>query len=205
MILLRNRITGAEVVGEIASPIDASDVECYVTQWKPISDRKIEELKAAGNYTREGVAEHNVEDAHWEWSEKVRDRAGQLQWNSYALRCEGRTQGLMFVNMVHRCRLESQKNMHMVYIDLLATAPWNRRRLSPAPLYRGVGDTLMLEAILLSSEQEFGGRIGLHALPNAVDFYQNQWGMVCMGTDPNYHELPYFELTTEQAAEILRS
>jgi hypothetical protein len=205
VITLLNRISGQEELAEIASPIAMSDMDCYVGKWMPVFEGKIAELKSTSQFTREGAARHNVEDSHWQWPAKVKDRTGQLQWNSYALRCAGSTQGLMFVDMLRRCRLESQRNLHMVYIDLLATAPWNRQRLTPQPVYRGVGEALMLEAILQSSEEGFGGRIGLHALPGAESFYRDEWGMESLGVDPNYSDLHYFEMTTQQASELLSS
>lgn len=203
MAFLLNRITGQPELAEILTPIGAVDLACYESDWKPVLDGKIDELKRAGQHTREQVAKHNVEDAHWEWPAKSKDRSGQLQWNSFAIRCNGSTQGLMFVNLVYTCRLDSQLNKHMVYVDLLSTAPWNRPRLSPQPLYRGVGGALISEAIRLSEAEEWGGRIGLHALPGAEQFYRDDWKMVSLGPDPNYSNLHYFEMTTERATEFL--
>lgn len=203
MIILQNRLTGQEEPAEVICPIDAFDVACFTNEWRPVLDAKITELKLAGQYTLAGVGENNVEDAHWLWAEKVRDRAGLLQWVSYALRCGGRTQGLMFLDMLKRCRLPSQHDLHLVYIDLVATAPWNRPGLTPEPLYRGVGGALITEAILHSRDEGFGGRIGLHSLPKAEKYYLEQLRMEPLGPDPNYYGLTYFEMTTERATEFL--
>lgn len=202
-MFLRNRHTGEEEAASIASPIAQGDIDCYAAEWKPVLDSKVEELKRLGQYTKDGVALHNVEDAHWEWPRKVLERAKELRWNSFAVRCAEKTQGMMFVDMVHRCRLAAQSGAHMVYIDLVSTAPWNRPRLSPRPVYRGVGEVLMTEAILLSRDEGFDGRIGLHALPGASDFYRVQWGMEALGADASYDELHYFELTSERAVAFL--
>ncbi|MCX4141119.1 GNAT family N-acetyltransferase [Paraburkholderia sp. SEWSISQ10-3 4] len=204
MVILQNRLTGKEELAQVVTPIEQFDVNCYLADWKPVLDAEIDNLKRTGQYTRQGVARRNVEDAHWLWAEKVQDRARQLQWNSHALRCGGKTQGLMFVDMLRLCRLPSQQNMHMVYIDLVSTAPWNRPGLTAHPVYRGVGNVLVTEAILHSVDEGFGGRIGLHALPRAESFYRDQWKMVCLGPDPQYSSLPYYELTTERATEFLR-
>jgi len=203
MIFLQNRITGQEEPLQLVTPIQQMDTDCYVADWRPLLDAKINELKCTGLYTRAGVAQHNVEDAHWLWPEKVKQRAGQLQWESYAVRCDGQTQGLMYLDMLRRCRLPSQQNLHMVYIDLLSTAPWNRPGFTPHPKYRGVGGVLMTEAIIHSEAEGFGGRVGLHSLPNAEDFYRTQWKLESLGPDPNYHNLIYFEMTTERAIEFL--
>ena len=203
MTFLQNRLTGQEEPVQLITPIQKMDADCYVADWRPILEAKIDELKRTGLYTREGVAQHNVEDAHWLWHEKVHKRTGQLQWESYAVRCDGRTQGLMYLDMLRRCRLPSQHNLHMIYIDLLATAPWNRPGLAPHPKYRGVGGVLMTEAILHSVAEDFGGRIGLHSLPQAEEYYRMQWRMESLGPDANYHGLTYFEMTTERATEFL--
>ncbi|VTR96316.1 Uncharacterized protein OS=Methylomonas sp. FJG1 GN=JT25_10440 PE=4 SV=1 [Gemmata massiliana] len=36
------------------------------------------------------------------------------------------------------------------------------------------------------------GRVGLHSLPQAEDFY-NRCGMTRIGPDPHYYDLVYFE------------
>jgi hypothetical protein len=202
-VQLLNCITGLYEPAEIGSPITLSDIDCYRSDWYPLLNERVQMLINTDEYTREGVLRHNVEDAHWEWPEKFAARAGQLQWNSFALRCGGRTQGLMFVNLIRLCRLPSQENKHMVYVDLVATAPWNRKRLSENPVYKGVGITLVTEAILLSQSEDFGGRVGLHTLPGADEFYRTQFGMESLGADPTYSDLHYLELTTEKAQQFL--
>ena len=203
MTFLQNRLTGLVEPAQVITPIQQPDVDCFIADWRPILDARIDELKRTGLYTLAGVSQHNVEDAHWTWPEKVKQRTGQLQWESFALRCDGRTQGVLYIDMLRRCRLPSQQNLHMVYIDLLATAPWNRRGLTPHPQYRGVGEVLMTEAIFHSNDEGFGGRIGLHSLPTAEKFYRTQWGMESLGPDPDYYGLTYFELTTERATEFM--
>jgi hypothetical protein len=199
---LLNRTTGEYEPVEIASPIDQEDIDRYQTQWLPIINRRIEELRRAGPLTRELLLDRNVEDFHWQWAEKCRERTA-LEWNSFAVRCAGNTQGLMSVNLLRHCRIREQINQHLVYIDLLSTAPWNRPRLSPQPLYRGTGLVLVTEAILLSREEGFDGRIGLHGLPGATQFYEGQCGMQNLGLDAAYHNLPYLEMTTEQARRLV--
>ncbi len=164
---------------------------------------KVDELKGSHQYNRQTVGDWNLEDVHWQWSRKCQDRIGKLEWASYAVRCGGMTQGLMFVNLVRRCRLASQLNQHLVYIDLVSTAPWNRPRLEPKPIYGGVGTLLITEAILHSQDEGFDGRVGLHSLPGAEKLYQNKFGLDCLGPDPAYDGLPYFELTAQRAAELL--
>ena len=51
---------------------------------------------------------------------------------------------------------------------------------------------------------EFHGRIGLHSLPQANDFYANTCGMTDLGADRDYNGgLRYFEMTPEQAQAFI--
>lgn len=205
MIILQNRISGQEEEAEIVSPIAQQDIDCYVSAWRPVLSAKIDELTRTGQNTIEQRRTFNVEDAHWQWPKKAADRAKVLQWNSCAVRCGSKTQGLMFIDLLQRCRHPSQANDGLVYVDLLATAPWNRPRLVADPLYRGVGLVLITEAILLSQDEGFKGRIGLHALPGSEDWYRDNLKMVPLGPDPKYCGLIYFEMTEDHALEFLSS
>ena len=202
---LLNRHTGGYEDVDLITPIQQQDIQCFQNDWLPPINHKIAELKANGTYTLDALKQANILDAHWDWPTKFGARAGALEWNSFALRAAGRTQALMFVNLVHRGRLPSQINQHLVYVDLLATAPWNRKGFSTTPLYRGAGEILMTEAILLSRDEGFEGRIGLHSLPGAEDFYADTWLMESLGLDPAYQNLEYFELTQQKASNLLDS
>lgn len=203
MPILINRHSGLEEQAVVVSPIEQQDIDCYETQWRPILEAKVSALRAQGALTAQILADHNVEDAHWGWPQKFAARSGQLQWNSYAVRCAGQTQGLMYLNVLKRCRLPSQLNEHMIYVDLLATAPWNRHVLTANPLFRGTGLILLTEAIQQSRVDGFDGRIALHALPGAADFYEKRVGMRSMGADHAYDGLLYFEMTGADANAFL--
>lgn len=43
------------------------------------------------------------------------------------------------------------------------------------PRLRGVGTALVTAAVALSEDEGFKGRIGLHSLPQAEDFYRRRW------------------------------
>lgn len=199
---LFNRLSGLYDAAELASPMEQRDVSDYEAHWLPPIHARVAELRAKGALTPEALGDANVEDCGWRWLEKHRERT-ELRWRSYALRCGEHTQGLMFVDLLRRCRLAPSVDSHLVYVDLLATAPWNRPRLSEHPLYRGVGLVLMAEAVNLSFEEGFDGRVGLHALPKANAFYLDACLMQNMGPDPTYENLNYYELTAARAIEFL--
>lgn len=202
---LWNRHTQLYEQADLVERIEETDVACYQRDWLPPLRDKIDELKTSGRYNRQAINESNVEDFHWQWPEKCQARIGKLEWVSFALRCGGSTQGLMFVNLLRRARLPSQLNQHLVYVDLVSTAPWNRPRLSPSPLYGGVGTVLITEAILFSQREGFEGRVGLHSLPGAEPLYRDKFNMDSLGPDTAYDGLSYFELTPQRAAQLLAS
>ena len=62
------------------------------------------------------------------------------------------------------------------------------------PKFRGCGYVLITEAIRLSRQRGYNGRIGLHSLPQAEDFYRRKCGMTDLGEDTNYEGLHYLEM-----------
>ena len=138
------------------------------------------------------------EHAHWNWARK----ATALR---YAMnRCVGLTyrrqlQGLMMVSLGARnARLPSQFGRPLVYIKYLEVAPWN---LGDKPRFSRVGRALLRTAVELSFAEGFGGRVGLHSLPQSEGFYVSQ-SLEALGIDPSEENLRYFELTEEMAIRI---
>lgn len=80
----------------------------------------------------------------------------------------------------------------LVYVEALASAPWNRSNLQQPPTLRGVGSVLLNFARRRSLDLGYGGRIGLHALPGAEAFYTLK-NMTDYGSDPDKENLVYFE------------
>lgn len=98
----------------------------------------------------------------------------------------------------------------VVYVDFVEAAPWNRREppdrnqhTIQSPRFTGVGTLLIAEAIRASMGRGANGRIGLHSLPAAEDFYASRCKMTRLGSDPNYHGLAYFEYPEGVAAPWL--
>ncbi|MEH1889559.1 MAG: hypothetical protein V7K92_08885 [Nostoc sp.] len=78
--------------------------------------------------------------------------------------------------------LESTKNL--VYLDYLTIALWNRRSIENPPIYKGGGSSLLKLAIERSFDLDYKGRICLHSLPGAENFYR-KFEMVNLGYDSN--------------------
>jgi len=149
--------------------------------------------------------QHWPQSSHWNWRKKVEPLQGMLANPCFSIICGKITQGMMIVDAARkRCRIDSQKGKHLVYVEYIENAPWNRSELFERPHYRGVGSVLIAASIELSENLEFHGRIGLHSLPQATNFYASTCGMTDLGADPDYDNLQYFEMTPEQARSFIK-
>ena len=181
------------------SPIVENHVSDFETLWVPVFNARLAEAKTQADATAA-----NAQDRHWRWRKKTQQRQGRLDWKSFAIECDNNTQGLMFACTSAFAREPSQKNQHIIYIDLLATAPWNRHGMTDQPKYKGVGRLLLLAAIDLSVSEGFVGRIGLHSLPQSDPWYRDICGMTDLGIDQTYPPgLRYFEMTQSQVETFL--
>jgi hypothetical protein len=196
---LRNRRSGAVEDAELFTPIDAAHIADFDQYWKPAFYAGLRALPPGSQ-----PSQANLEDWHWDWHKKSEVFGGRLDYQGFALICGGRTQGLMLCSLVRMAREPSQRNQHLVYIEFVHTAPWNRVGATPDPLYKGVGGILVAAAVSLSLEQEFKGRIGLHSLPHSEAWYRGYCGMTDLGIDEDYQQLRYFEMTAEQATKFVR-
>src|SRR5689334_12786602 len=97
---------------------------------------------------------------------------------------------MLIETQLHGSRLTPGKRL--VYVDGIASAPWNREAIQSPPKYKGVGTALLSFARKRSLELGYEGRVGLHSLPGVEKFYDRQ-GMIDLGEDEDYDELVYFE------------
>jgi hypothetical protein len=187
-------LSGAWETASIFQGLDAKNYADFEQVWKPALVKR-----AAGFADWEKKAKGNVQDSHWDWTGKAK---AEGRFDSFAIECDDMTQGLMLVDRrPHRTRL--QKNYaELCYVEMIASAPWNRIRFSDKPRYKGAGVILMNTAISLSIELELQGKIGLHSLEEAKDWYP-RLGFTDCGFDEN-KRMQYFELT-EAAAKALIS
>ncbi len=180
----------------------ASGANCPAEFWDSIQERhlldlegawseSLRQLRAKSNYVRQ-------ESSHWNWRVKVNSIRGQLGNKSFAIECNNHTQGVMIVSLLSSCRLPAVKGKPLVYVDYLETAPWNRPSLGVVR-FRGAGTVMVSAAIQLSRKEGFGGRIGLHSLPQSEEWYAKR-GMTNLGPDKRYQNLSYFEMSESQAS-----
>lgn len=191
--------SGEAVAAELWDAITERQLADWEAEWVP------ELLKAVQRLHRAGVERRFwPQSRRWNWRQKAELLQGLIAHPGFSVVCGGMTQGMMIVDTTtRRCRIDSQKGQHLVYVEFVENAPWNRPELVSPPHYRGVGSILVRAAIALSQEEEFKGRIGLHSLPQANDFYANTCGMTDLSVDPEYEGLRYFEMTPEQAEAFI--
>jgi len=134
-------------------------------------------------------------DKAWNWAYKLRLATDEAGFEACVVEVDGLAQGVILIETQwHRSQLNGRisARLPLVYVEYLATAPWNRRGIEDPPFFTGIGGTLMAFARNRSAELGFDGRVGLHALPEAEAFYRRQ-GMPNYGPDPDKDGLVYFE------------
>lgn len=183
-VLLRNRASGQDDPAQLFRELDDKNIEDFDRLWRPMLQSK------------------GTSDSHWKWAEKARAAARLTQYETFAVECGGKTQGLIFVNLMKYARIAEQHGRELVYVELIATAPWNRPRLVAMPEYKGIGRVLIATAISLSADLGFRGRIGLHSLPDSESWYRDVAGFTDLGVE-EAKKMRYFEMTEAQVAAFL--
>jgi hypothetical protein len=167
------RVSDNQIVSATLTTLAQKHLDDFETYWKP----------------RLQVSKE--EDRYWDWEKKNRIAASSINYEKYAIECEQITQGLMIIEIDwHRSQVDPGKSI--VYVEFLATAPWNRPSIQKPPQFRGVGKILLEFARSRSVALGYAGRVALHALPNAEPFYDKQ-NMMNFGSDPDKEDLIYFE------------
>ncbi len=142
---------------------------------------------------------------HWDWGRKSSDLKllGTYGWG---IEREGCWEAVLLVERSsHFADLDGDRGKPLVYIDYFETAPWNWNydELEQHGQYRGLGQILFQTAVQHSNDEGFHGRVGLHALPQAENFYEQACGMTRFAKDPDKQGLVYFELSRAAAARRL--
>jgi hypothetical protein len=211
-IELQNLMTGQYVPASLCEGISEEHLEGVEKKWMPalreIATEISRECKAAdgafdSHLYLEKLGSMDLQDAHWDWRQKIEVWEGNSAIRHFAIECDSIPQALMSVDLIQRSRLEETHGQHIVYVDYLSVAPWNRPNFTEDRLFRGIGTSLIMTAISLSIDEGFNGRIGLHSLPQAERFYRDNCGMIDCGQDPAKSDLVYFEMTAVKAQEFL--
>ena len=182
---------GSLVAASLVRGLNEQHIELWRAHWFPAREAALSKQAASG----QKLPEH----AHWDWERKLRKVTGLLGFAGYAIECDGIPQGLMLLDLNQTAKVSKQKGKPLVYVQYVEVAPWNSELLVKPIRYRGVGSLLIRAAIERSIDEEFHGRVGLVALPQAEGFYRNTIGMTDLGPQLEAQGLRYFELTEAQA------
>ena len=196
-IYLADGATEEPVEAELRDAIEEAQLVDWQTRWQPAL---IEILQALA---RDGVPMARWPQSwHWDWRQKRSRVEGLLAFAGFSVIAQGVTQGLAQIDLTRSARAPAHAGRSLAYVDYLETAPWNGPDLGRTPRLKGVGTALLLAAAALSVEEGFKGRIGLHSLPQADDFY-TRMGLIDLGSDPRQQGLRYFEMTEDRARAFL--
>ena len=197
-VVLRHEASDAFVDAELLERVDAAFAKRAEDAWRTyVATAKAEALAAGRTFP-------TLEHTHWEWERKVSITQRLLPYPTLGIECDGQVQGLMLLETDgHFARLPAQTGSPLVYVTLLATAPWNLPGVADPPRYRGVGTVLLAAASHMSVDLGFKGRLGLHSLPRSETWY-DRLGMSCLGNDPDKQGLKYYEITPDQAEDLVR-
>jgi hypothetical protein len=198
VVELWDRHADAFLEAPVYSPIQGQHIEEFERDWRPQFA-----TRAASVRTADEERAAQLQDDHWNWRALAAGSSGRLDRISYAVECERHLQGMMIIDLTKRARLSAQAGQHLVYVDRLVTAPHNRIGFSSQPRFKGVGRVLMTLAVQVSLDEGFQGRVGLHALHQAEEFYRRSCEMEDLGPDPQYQDLRYFEMTPDIAKRMM--
>lgn len=196
---LWNRHQGEFEPAQLVRELGDDNLADFERHWKPMLENRRADFPS-----QHAAAAGNAQDWHWDWVGKAMDARRAMGQETFAVECDGHTQGLMLVDLTRFARLDPHKGRELVYIELLAAAPWNRHLTVANPKYKGAGRILIATAISLSVEEGFEGRIGLHSLAQSESWYRDE----ARFTDVEYDHLKkmrYFEMTAAQAAAFVET
>ena len=198
---LVQREGGELVEATLLDGLTAKDLLVVERAWAPTRAGLIAELLKRGVPRPEWP-----QSVHWDWSRKAPE-LHLLQASGFGIVTGSEWQGaLMTKTAACVARLKDDSGKPLVYVDFLEAAPWNWRvkPLGQVGRFKGVGALLFREAVLQSMREGFHGRVGLHSLPQAESFYDQECGMTRVAPDPKKQNLVYFEFTRQQAQRFLQ-
>ena len=201
LVSIFRRSDDAIVEARLLDGMRPQDLLVVEREWSPERSIIMQEL------LQNGVPRSDwPQSLHWDWSKKA-PQLGLLESSGFGIVCEQRWQGVMLTKTAsYVSQLGQDRGKPLVYIDYLEAAPWNWivPELGRDRRFGAIGSVLFWRAVKQSQEEGFHGRVGLHALPQAEQWYEKGFGMTLIGRDPAKQDLLYFELSRQQAQSLLK-
>jgi hypothetical protein len=147
-----------------------------------------------------------------DWSAENDQLTPLFNWNSvfnfnsvpdfsvFALDQNGLAQAFMLIRSGHVVRCDNGHRRPLVYVNFLEVAPWNKPT-APHRAFQGLGPILLRIACDISIQRGYNGRVGLHSVAEAEDFYR-RIGFQVFDCPSEYNEL-YMELSGPEARKLL--
>jgi hypothetical protein len=132
-----------------------------------------------------------TDDAGWPWARKTIEVCYPHGVQHVMITHEDEVQGILITSLPEE-RPSLSALDGLVYVERVASAPWNRARAAGGQRYRGVGRVLLAHAVHRSRSEHRGGSIGLHSERGAVTYYEREIELSNRGWDAG-EELDYFE------------
>ena len=148
---------------------------------------------AWAHYKHTHVAQPLLDFHEWDWLKKK----GAAEFSSLiGLEYMNEIQGLICIaDRPVMMRGAAATQGAALYVEYLEVAPWNHRFYAGEEArFLGVGTALLDVAIQMSRQRGCEGRIALHSIPSAREFYLKQGLNEIAGDDSP--GLSYFELST---------
>lgn len=190
---------GTDVEVDVEDDLSVDTLLDVEDQWAPARTEMRNKLRLA-NIPRPDWPQ----SLHWDWGRKSLQltlHRGSAESRIMAIRRQAAWEAAMVTLCgAHSALLPPHSGQPLVYVDYLEVAPWNWTvdTIGQIRKYKAVGPILVLLAKEQSYAKGWDGKVGLHALPQATDFYQSQ-GFVFVKNDPDKQNLPYFELSAAEA------
>lgn len=141
-------------------------------------------------------------EARWDWRLILKQVLKDPNQQGFCIEYKNQLQGILIVTYKH---VRDQNKRPIVFIEYLASAPWNRKNNTLTKdgkaRYTLIGTQLIKCAIEFSKSLGYGGRIALDSEKEAEIFYQEKIGMQCKGIKDHY---AYYELDNEGAKVFIK-
>lgn len=145
---------------------------------------------------RTWLTQNNQGDKDWDWRLFLQEAGlnAFLGWEyeAFTLKLDGKVGALMLLRTRGWHSRFPEDSSRIVYVEYLAAAPDARIHSSPRK-YRYCGEAMLQFALHRSRNLGARGRIGLHSLPGAEEFYRRA-GLHDFGPDLKEQGFRYFEM-----------
>jgi hypothetical protein len=196
-------VSGQTLPAELHDELSAGVLLDIETQWAPVRSDLQRRLRAAS------IAPPGwPQSLHWDWGNKSLFLSLFRMPETYrvfGLRRQTLWEGAMVTLKDEAvARLAPDCGKPVIFIDYLETAPWNWsiHAIGQARKFKAVGAVLLRAAVAQSYAEGCEGRVALHSLPQADQFYESQ-DLQLVEYDMTKN-MNYFELTAAAAKLVER-